>query len=408
MIVEGDGWRKGAARWIPVGIALGLIALATLVPVAEGPGGRRIPFWCLACGALGGADVVANVALFLPLGWAIALAGVRPRRGLVLVLAATIGVEALQYAIIPGRTATLSDLVTDSIGGLAGMALPGVVRWVGATAQRTLRAAALYGVLLAVTIAAGAALQATPPPRALYWTDGSPDGRPDYYTAFTGSVRVVRVNGSPLARSDGGEVPRSGGLEITVEMLSGRPDQTPAEILWLGDSSARGWAWMDQYDRDLHLHVVSASDRFGLRGHSPVLPTALPAAPGETAAVRMIVRRFAYRVAVWTTGGEVVREATVSPGDGWQLFTPFERARERWDPLLTGLWVAALLGPLGYLSAVRSGAAATAAAGVGAYFLALPIVLGCAWLPLAGWCGAAGGFLVGWRARQHPAAAEHA
>ena len=108
--------------------------------------------------------------------------------------------------------------------------------------------------------------------------------------------------------------------------------------------------------------------------------------------------RFFYASKANSTMGllKVVREAGISAGDGWRLFTPGEREWGPWTTLLTAGWMAALLWPLGYLASARSRAAVVVAAlSAGVTLLLLPIVSGCAWLPLGGWCGAASGLLVG-------------
>ena len=73
------------------------------------------PF-CLACGDGGGADFVLNIALFLPLGAALAAAGLRARTVVLLGLALSAGVELLQFSVIPGRDATVGDVVANTAG----------------------------------------------------------------------------------------------------------------------------------------------------------------------------------------------------------------------------------------------------------------------------------------------------
>jgi len=108
------------------------------------------------------------------------------------------------------------------------------------------------------------------------------------------------------------------------------------------------------------------------------------------------VRRFEYRIFLVSSAGAIAREARISPGDGWRLFAPGEGEWGLWDGLLTAGWMAVLLGPLGYLASQRSRAtAAIAAVGAALTVLLLPVLTGCAWLPVAGWCGLGGGLLIG-------------
>ena len=165
-------------------------------------------------------------------------------------------------------------------------------------------------------------------------------------------------------------------------------------IAWL--PNGQGWTWLEQRDRDLHVHLASASDGARLRGHEAWLRHTMPVTAGEPLRVRLVVRRFTYRIVIATSAGAVVREAGISAGDGWRLFTPGEREGGPWTTLLTAGWMAGLLWPLGYLASARSRAAVVVAAlSAGVTLLLLSIVSGCAWLPLGGWCGAASGLLVG-------------
>ena len=82
------------------------------------------PPWCLVCGDLGAVDVLLNVALFVPLGVGLRMAGWPLLRAAATAFAVSAAVELVQSAI-PGRDPTLSDIVTNSVGGALGAALAG-------------------------------------------------------------------------------------------------------------------------------------------------------------------------------------------------------------------------------------------------------------------------------------------
>ncbi len=216
-------------------------------------------------------------------------------------------------------------------------------------------------------------VQAVPQPGTLTWNQSVPN-LPGY-VRFPGRVREVRLD-----------------LPVTVRLTSANPDPRRSEIISTWRSDGSSWMWMDQQDRDLRAHVASLSDPLRMRGQSPWIADAMPAAAGDTVTLAFTTDRFSYRLSVSTARGEVERTVRISPADGWRLLVPFERTRERWAPLLAGMWMAALVAPLGYLSAERS---ATAAVSTAALLVLLPVALGCAALPFAGWCGAAAGFLTG-------------
>ena len=378
--------------WGLVAGALGFVAIATLVPGAQGTGGGGMPFWCLTCGDYALADAVANVALFVPLGWALSRARVPSLVALAVLVTTTLTIELLQYTLVPGRDASLADILTNSVGGVTGMALPGLQGRIAASGRRAMRVATLYGVLLVAGLGVGEGAQAVPQPRTLRWTEGSTHG----YVPFTGSLRALQVDGAPVPLRQWLNVPPRNAAEITVDLLSARPGTGLAQIIVAWMPTGDGWIWLEQQERDLRVHVASASDRLRLRGHSTWLGAIMPALAGEPVTIRLLVRPFSYRIAVETKAGTLVRHEAITPGDGWRLFSPFERAGEPWASLLTGAWMAVLLAPLGYLGSVQSRATAVVAAvGAGLSLLLLPLVSGCAWLPLAGWCGAVSGFLVG-------------
>ena len=80
----------------------------------------------------------ANVVLFLPLGLLIALIIPTGRWWiLVLGLIAVSGfIELAQWLVIPGRVASFLDVLANATGGLAGIAVAGVIRGITHLARR--------------------------------------------------------------------------------------------------------------------------------------------------------------------------------------------------------------------------------------------------------------------------------
>ena len=104
------------SNW-PLAVALTVAFAVTLLPVT-GPT-EVVPVVCLFCGPFGAADFILNVLLFLPIGYAASLRLDSLNRALLLAVAATVGIELLQFAI-PGRHPTLGDIVANSLGGAFG------------------------------------------------------------------------------------------------------------------------------------------------------------------------------------------------------------------------------------------------------------------------------------------------
>ena len=103
-------------RWLS---ALGLVAIAilTLRPVpTQAAASASTPLLCLVCGSNGGADVFLNLLLFAPLGVGLRLAGWRWRSVVATAALVSFAVELLQFTVVTGRDASLSDLVTNTTG----------------------------------------------------------------------------------------------------------------------------------------------------------------------------------------------------------------------------------------------------------------------------------------------------
>jgi hypothetical protein len=130
---------------------LGILAF-TLTP-ARGSAVEASGF-CLVCGERGLANIMGNVLLFMPLGAALVLAGVRPMRVVLLALLLSTGIELTQHWI-PGRNPNPTDTLFNTLGAAAGAALAGTRRWwlfARGSRRLGLGAAALTGAVVAILV----------------------------------------------------------------------------------------------------------------------------------------------------------------------------------------------------------------------------------------------------------------
>ena len=95
-------------------LALASVAIALVTLRASGAGEGVGA--CLVCGPHAGADAILNVALFLPVGAALALLGTRSSVALAIGFAASLTIELLQLALPLGRVASVSDLLANVLG----------------------------------------------------------------------------------------------------------------------------------------------------------------------------------------------------------------------------------------------------------------------------------------------------
>jgi len=111
--------------------------------------------WCLVCGDEGLADVIRNLVLFMPIGAGLAMTGVRSRRAMIIGAGLSLLVESLQFFVIPGRFASVSDLLTNTASTGLGIALARVWRSLAFCTGQTARnfALASTSAMLSVGIA---------------------------------------------------------------------------------------------------------------------------------------------------------------------------------------------------------------------------------------------------------------
>lgn len=386
--------------------ALLAIAVATLTPGSDRRGATfTTPLWCLVCGDQGGADVAANLLLFLPFAIALRLTGASWRRVVALSAAVSFTVELLQLTVVPGRDASLSDLLSNTTSGAIGAALaprlPGLVL----PAQRQARGLLAWG---------GGAWLAALAVSAWLLAPGVPSGGVGSYWAgvvhtgdeFHGRVLAVELDGMPMpaagrlgnrAAATRARLAR-GDFSLRVSLRSDRPRPGRAWI-WILEVGPGTALSVYQDGRAAGVSVPSRGLRFRLRQVAMTVSGALPGDSGVR--VRLAAAEHARRVSLASEFGGTrhAAELTLSPAIGWMLISPFDPppvAGVRW---ITGLLLGASLVPLG-LWARRSGRPAPAlallAAIAAAGLAALPALAGFPPVHWSEWLAAGLGAAAGW------------
>lgn len=373
------------------------VALLTLLPQAAPtavPSGWR---WCLACGRYGGADLLQNVLLFLPLGVGLGLAGRRPLAAAALALALSGVVEALQLVGIAGRFASAGDLVANAAGGwLGALAVRTAPAWrrPRPAAARRLAAGAL-ALWVATLAGSGWALRRDPapgPPRPT--SSGSPAAAPEMGW-FAGTVHAGWVDGRPLAGRPAGPllVGAAVGRDAEAAVVVSGSDPRPAIVPLL---YVHGWAAappelvLGQQGADAVLAVRLRAARLRLR--QPRLRVPHVFAPGRQAAARGDARVLlrggidagTLRLTARTAGGVQARTVRLAPTLGWALLLPFARVDGIEAPFVTVAWLGALVLPVAYWSAAARLDLAAAAATLLALAL-VPPALGAPGAGPLGW-----------------------
>ena len=346
-------------------LGLGAIAAATLIPI-EGVSVQR-PQWCLICGTLGGVDFILNILLFIPYGMGLRWSGQPAWRAVAITLATTLAVETLQIAIIAGRDASLGDLVTNSLGGAFGVLLASRWRaWILPAPRQAWRLV-LGGLVVWLTILGLTAwgLQLALPKTA-YWGQWAPElGHMEH---FEGAVLAASTDGVPLPPH---RLPKSEGIRarllrkgarVEAVIVPGAPTGGLAPIVSILDEEQMQILVLGQDGRDLVFRLRTRSRDARLQQPAARLRHAF-ARVDSTDTLRIFGERRGGELAVGMQVGEEGERSrgravvALSPSRGWELLWPFERPLGSEARLISAIWLAALLVPLGYWSARPSAGA---------------------------------------------------
>jgi hypothetical protein len=329
----------------------------TLFPTpAQSDTAASTSIWCLVCGDLGMVDVTLNLLLFIPLGAGLGLLGTRWFRALLVIGLTTLTIEILQLSVVVGRDASLSDLVTNTVGGSAGFLLGREWRRVlFPSTPASLVLAALGATLwIAVQGFTAFALERTLP-RSVYYGQWTPELA--QFEQFTGSVVSVRLDSVdlPSTRLEHSDQVRDRLLApesvLEVRAISGKRTSDVAPIFSIFDDRQREIVLLGQDGADLIFRVRTRTGPLGLRSPALRLANALPAEPGHRIELRARYTPGHYHLEAEIGRNAYRRELALSASWGWTFLLPFDHAFGREMPWLTVLWVGGLLFPVAYYGA---------------------------------------------------------
>jgi hypothetical protein len=394
--------QRRVASLLAVG-GLIFILVATLTPIPrQAPGSAATPLLCLVCGERGAVDVVLNTLLFLPFAFGLRLSGVTTRRVVLASVLLTVLVEFLQYTVVTGRDSSLSDILTNSLGGTIGATLAGHLdtlrRPSAATARRfALAWAALWLGIMGVT---ALALRPWAPdgPFLVEWARERPPHPP-----FGGKVAAASLGGVPLSHGwlpAGATLPppmHAGTTRLRASVLSGTPatDWRPIVMLWRPTQVVLG---LSQSWHDLVFECPSQATPLTFRPVAARMVDAFPTDSGMPLELTAEVSRQTVHLSS-SYGGGRSWTLRLSPSFGWSLVLPFDYALGPEVHALTALWLAGFMLPLGFWWR-RAALPVIACA-----WIMGTVVLGLAVLPrLAGyppvhwseWAASAAGAALGW------------
>jgi hypothetical protein len=385
-------------RWFVVATTAVILA-ATLSPIA----GEEPQRWlaCVVCGDRGIADVLINILLFVPLGAALARAGVPRVRCVLGGALLSAGVEFAQV-FIPGRDPSLGDMLSNTVGAALGVALvataPYWLRPAPARATRLSGAAALAaaalcyltGWLLAPTL-----------PQSHYFAMWTPNlGHLEWYRGRVQDAMIgdVRIPVGPIPKSTAvREVLLSPeGFSLQVRAIAGPRTAALGVLVAVYDEQQREIVLLGPDRDDLVFRIRTRATTWRLDQPDIRLANAMRSiAPGDTLDVKVYGRRGRYSMIVNSSAG-VERGFTV--GSGWAILM-YPEGLPAWLKLLLNLaWVGAMWVPAGLWARTRRDGWIGVAA-VSAGLLGAPALTPLCATPLLQWAAAAVGGLAGATAR---------
>jgi VanZ like protein len=402
--------RTGGTALAVLGAASVLVA--TLRPATDLPGfALATPFLCLVCGDYGGADVAANLLLFLPLAIGLRLSGQSWGRTVLVCALLSLTVELLQLRVVAGRDASLSDLLTNTTSAAVGATLGGALPRMMAPRPREAAAFLAGGLALLLLFLAASAWLLAPwvpdGPLLSHWAHMTPS-----YDPFTGRVSSVYLDRAPMPANgppaDSAALRgrlAAGTFALEAELVSGGPVADRSWIYMLRAPSGRALT-LTQLRREARIEVPARALRYRLWSASVSLPAGLPERAGVP--VRLTASEIGGRVRLASvySGRERSVELTISPAYGWIMILPFEVATGTGVRWITAIGLAAAWLPLGFWARRTSRPGGARAA------LAAALVLALAVIPAAGgfppvhwseWMAGALGAVGGWALRR-PAA----
>jgi hypothetical protein len=397
--------------------SLAIIAFATLLPVRGPAVGSH---FCLVCGSLGGINAVLNVFLFVPLGVGLALSGFAGKRAIFAACLLSALIEAAQFSLIGGRDSTIGDVLTNTLGGALGFAIgryagdwlrpsPGIAKnlaVVWATIWFAIQAVSSYGFAPALPDSKYYGQIAR-----VFWNFEVFRGR-----VLSASIGDVQVPNTAFADSHSVRRLLLGGATVAATVVPAEFTHDVAPIVRVADGTKREIVLLAQNRDDVVFGLHTGAGVLRLRPPLFGLPGAFSAGrstqPLAADTLRLSGRYSSSGVRITAEGRSAThdRRIPINASLGWTLWLPFPWFIEgtRMELVLSWLWLACLVVPLGYWAIhlnpspssdrFRGRSVALLLGGValvGGGLVLVPIVFGLSAAPLRDWLATLTGLLAG-------------
>ena len=346
--------RRSAGAFVAV--CLVVIAFATLWPTDSS---TSLPATCIFCGSLGGVDFALNIALLIPLGIGLRWIVGNWKTAAVLGALTSPVIETLQWRLIPGRDASLGDLLANTIGVMLGvwLATEGI-RWLNATGAAARRLTIASGLLMSVVVVVSAVLLQPAPTRWSQWVQWTPVRK--NMDIFPGQLDGVAMNGVPIRPAE--MLRRNRTLDTAIHSVAVRatitgpvaPTKRAAHIVRIANNDEEGFA-LTQRRASVLFRTNQLAARLKLRTITVELANAFPSpddgANGQ-AAITIDARSEPGVMAVSSSDNGIATSVALrrTVGLAWAMLVPWDIALSpTWWPA-NAAWLAALVLPVAYFA----------------------------------------------------------
>ncbi len=384
-------------------MVLGAVLVSTLAPApGSAAAAAGTPLSCILCGSSGLRDFLLNILLFVPLGCLLYRVGLPALRVLLFGFGLSLLIETIQFILPIGRDASLSDVLSNSLGAGLGAALALHLRNLTSPSAVLARrlAAGIFLAWAAFGILGAWADQALPAGEGILagsWARTYPGTGTFGGTIESATVAGVEVHNWDVARP--GPIRRalegdSIGTQVRVTSLP-RADRW-SQVFAVGDWGAEPVLELSLEGCQLRyeMRTRALSLRLGLL--TMVLPVTCSHEPAGLHAMknaRVLQLSAAY--------GSATRASTIvlTAAHAWALFMPIARLMPL-HRLWHALWILSFALPLGFWATLGwPGRLSLALISGAAMMLGSEAIVaqmfGCAWPTVAETALVAAGLLLG-------------
>ncbi|NOT07112.1 MAG: VanZ family protein [Gemmatimonadales bacterium] len=323
-------------------------------------------------------DIVLNVLLFMPFGGGLALTGRTPVRAALVAATVSVMIELCQLSWIPGRDASIHDVVTNTLGGGLGAII--VAGW-GRRAAVWRRLGPAIAAAAVVAWNVGGLLIAPGVPSGNGWY-GQWAHEFARTTLFPGRIVSFQVRGlpipdGPIAATDAlqAKLGATDTVRAVVVLTTGRAFTGRAQLAGVVSPTGGDFLGLWQQGQSVlgfpRLRMTNA----GLRGPVFIVREAIPEQAGDSVTVSMEWSLRHVTLSAESRIGRKEQRLTLTPEVFWAGFLPFD-----YDLGGTNWWISVLAAGAVFFP-IGLGLTRRAAWGLGVSVLTLaggPFLLGCA------------------------------